>query len=212
VAAARTWPGGWLETAAAVVISVAGFGTSWSSYQAALWNSRQAVQFGLAGAHRTTASQAALEAGMKRVIDVGLFSAWIEAKAGGDDRNAGLYEKRFTPELRRAFEEWQAQKPMDNPQAAPSPFALNTYTQPQLREAEETEQQAEREFETGMQANATSNGYMRSAVVLALAMFLSGVGQVFRNTAVRVTLAVAAVIACGFGLERIFTLPILPLQ
>jgi hypothetical protein len=210
--ATRAWSSGWLETAVAVVISVAGFGSAWSSYQAALWNSRQAVQFGLADAHRTDASQAALEAGMKRVADVGMFTAWIGAKTGGDERKAALYEKRFTPELRRAFAYWMAQQPMQNPQAAPSPFALGSYAQPQLLEAAKTERQAEREFETGMQANALSNSYARSAVVLALAMFLSGVGTAFRNATVRVALALAAIVACSVGLERIFNLPILPLQ
>jgi hypothetical protein len=201
------WRIGWLESAVAIVISVAGLGTSWSSYQAALWNGRQAIRFGSAGAQRTEASQAALDAGMKQVIDVGLFSAWVNAKKSGDEALATFYERRFTPAMKPAFAEWLAQEPMTNPQAAQSPFVLRSYRQPLQARAEQLGVQAEREFEGGMQANGYSNAYTRSAVILALSMFLGGVGQVFRRPGVRILLAACAALACAYGVARIFGLP-----
>ena len=210
VRAAGAWTQRGLETAMAVVISIAGLGTSWSSYQAALWNSRQAIHFGTAGGQRTEASRAALDAEMKRVVDIGLFSAWMDAEALGDRRRAGLYERRFTPELKAAFAEWIAQDPMDNPQAAQSPFVLGSYRQPKLTQAEAMDGKADAEFQAGMRANGLSNAYTRGAVVLALAMFIAGVGQVFRRLDVRIVLAIGAVIACGYGLQRIFNLPSVP--
>jgi hypothetical protein len=205
--APETWRVGWLESAVAIVISVAGLGTSWSSYQAALWNSRQAVHFGSAGALRTDASRAALDAGMSRAIDIGLFSAWMDAKASGDDALAASYERRFTPVMRPAFAEWLSQQPMSNPRAVGSPFMLGSYRQPQLAQADALGKQAEKEFEDGMKANAYSNAYTRSAVILALSMFLGGVGQVFRRPGVRILLATCAALACAYGVTRIFGLP-----
>jgi hypothetical protein len=207
VQAPDTWRSGWLESAVAIVISIAGLGTSWSSYQAALWNSRQAIHFGAAGAYRTEGSGVALEAEMSRAIDVGLFSAWMDAKASGNDALAASYERRFTPEMQPAFAEWLSQQPLTNLRAAQSPFVLGSYRQPALAKAKELGRQAEGAFEDGMKANTYSNAYTRSAVILALSMFLGGVGQVFRRRGVRILLAVCAALACAYGVTRIFGLP-----
>lgn len=201
----------WLEVLVAVVISVAGLGTSWSAYQSALWSGVQSIHFGRASVYRVTASRAALAGETTRAWEVGMLSAWVQAEARGDGRLAGFYEKRFPPNLQPAFQAWAAQKPLDNPKAAPSPFRLPSYQSPGLAEANALDGRAEQEFLEGLRANRNSDAFTRGTVVLALSMFFGGILQVFRGRGVRMGLAAVAIIACLWGLERVLSLPTLRL-
>jgi hypothetical protein len=198
-----------IETAVAVVISIAALATSWASYQAKLWNGDQAAHYGRAGANRTTATRDAIEASVTRSVEVGLFSAWLDAKHAHKEPLAQFYAARFPPGLKPAFDEWIAQQPLTNPRAPPSPFAMESYRQPALVEARLMEASAMREFNEGLRATAVSDDYTRSAVFLATAMFFAGVGQVFDSRRVRIAMGFVALIACVAGVASMLTLPML---
>jgi hypothetical protein len=204
--------GGRLELAVVVVISVAGLVTSFAGYEASLWNREQAIAFGLAGAHRVVGTRAALDASVTRTMEVDLFSAWMEAKVAGKSSLATDYERRFPPELKSAFNEWLAQRPFENPEAAPSPFRLSTYRQQGLTDADRLDAKAQAEFEAGQRASATSASFTRSSVILAMSMFFGGIGQVFKARYLRLALGAMTFISCGLGLAQIFTLPVLSLH
>jgi hypothetical protein len=210
--AKRHKPNKWLEAAVAIVISAAGLMTSWSSYQATLWSGEQTVQYSRAGADRVKSTRVALDASVNRTIEVDLFTAWLNATDAGNARLATIYETRFPPDLRAAFQVWIAQRPFDNPAALPSPFRIPSYRQPEMQEAKALEAKAEAEFAAGQRANRTADAFTRGAVILAMSMFFGGIAQVFRGRAVRVGLAVMALISCAFGVEQIFSLPLLALE
>jgi hypothetical protein len=199
----------WLEIVVAVAISIAGLGTSWSAYQAAVWNGVQTVHYGRANGARVTASTAALKAAATETWEVGLLSAWIEAEEQGNDRLASFYEKRFPAEFRPAFDEWTAQKPLDNPDAAPSPFRLSSYRNAGVEQAEALTRKADAEFKAGQDSNRTSVAFTQCAVILATAMFFGGIGQVFAVRGLRILLCAVSVTACLWGLGRILILPAL---
>jgi hypothetical protein len=201
----------WLEIIVAVAISMAGLGTSWSAYQAAAWNGVQTLHYGRANGARVAAATASLKAAAAETWEVGLLSAWIEAEERGNDRLASFYEKRFPAEFRPAFQQWQAQRPLDNPEAAASPFQLPAYRNPGAEQARVLDGKADVEFKTGQQSNQTSIAFTQCAVILATAMFFGGIGQVFAARGLRILLCVVSVVACLWGLERILVLPALPL-
>lgn len=201
-----------LEALVAIVISAAGLLTSWSSYQATLWSGEQTVQYSRAGADRVKSTRAALEANVTRSIEVDLFSAWLGVTDAGNDRLANLYAERFPPDLQMAFKAWILQHPFDNPTAPSSPFRMPGYRPAGLVAAEALEARAEMEFVAGQQANRTADAFTRGAVILAMSMFFGGIAQAFKGRAVRLGLAVMALVCCVLGVVQIFTLPLIVLR
>ena len=200
-----------LEIVVAVALSIAGLGTSWSAYQAAVWNGVQAVHYGRANGARVAAATAALQAATRQTWEIGLLSAWIEAEELGNDRLASHYEKRFPADLKPAFDQWSAQRPLENPDAASSPFQLPAYRNPGAEQAEALNRKADAEFKAGQDSNRTSIAFTQCAVILASAMFFGGVGQVFRMRWLQTAICAMSVMACLWGLGRIFILPSLAL-
>ena len=54
--------------------------------------------------------------------------------------------------------------------------------------------------------------FIRGGVILAMAMFFGGVGQVFAARNLRIVMALMAFLSCAVGLLQIFTLPVLALR
>ena len=200
-----------VEPTVAIVLSAAGVLTSWASYQAELWDGVQLMRYGRADGHRVEASSSALEASLTRAVEVSLFRAWIEAKSDGDDRLAGFYEARFPRNLGSAFSEWVALRPLENPKAPPSPFAMPSYRPQGSAQAASLEARAEADFRAAIEAKHTADAYVRGSLVLASAMFLGGICQVFKQAGARFALTLMSVLALLAGTVQIVRLPMLPL-
>jgi hypothetical protein len=201
----------WLEIVVAVAISIAGLGTSWSAYQASLWNGLQTVHYGKANGARVAASTATLKAAATETWQVGMLSAWIEAEELGNDRLASFYEKRFPPDLKPAFDQWAAQRPLENPDAAASPFQLPAYRNRGAEQAAALTSKADAEFKAGQDSNRTAVSFTQCAVILATAMFFGGISRVFNARWLRILICGMSVLACLWGLERMLILPALAL-
>jgi hypothetical protein len=201
-----------LELAVVIIISASALVTSWASYEANLWSRKQTLSYGLSGAHRVMATRAALDASVNRTMEVGLLDAWMAAREAGNQRLATFYERRFPPDFQPAFQEWLAQRPFENPQAAPSPFRLPSYRPAGVSDAQRLEAQASAEFQEGQRSSTVAASFIRGGVILAMAMFFGGVGQVFAARNLRIVMAVMAFLSCAVGLLQIFTLPVLSLR
>lgn len=199
--------GQWVEIAIAAVLSVAGLVTAWAGYQGSLWSGQQAANYSQAGALRVEASRAQLEADGQRVVEINLFTAWLQAKAKDDERLIAFYEARFPPSLDAAFHAWLALTPMKNPAAPKTPFSMPGYRPAGADRAKSLEAQANKIFDEGQRDNNISDLFNQAGVFLATAMFFGGIGQVFKQRPVRLALLVVAVIACAIGVARILSLP-----
>ena len=198
---------GWIEIAAAAVLATAGLATSWASYQASLWDGEQAASYSRAEGLRVEAASDAQLASASASIDLELFTAWLNATAAGDERLAGFYAARFRPTFRPAFDAWLQTRPLANPQAPPSPFALPAYQPPREAQAKALKARAAAEFQRGQHDNHVSDDYVQAAVILAMALFFGGIGQVFRRRPVRIALLSFAFAITALGIVRILTLP-----
>jgi hypothetical protein len=198
-----------LEVAAAVVLSLAGLMTSWSGYQAALWDGEQASSYTEAGVLRTMASRHDMDAKTRQAVEAGLFDAWLNAEASGQKELAAFYRDRFPPDFRPAFDAWAAMKPLQTPGAPPSPFAIPQYRLHDREEAARYEQLADQSFKKGQRDNDISDAFVQGAVFLAMAMFFGGIGQVFHLRRVRLALVTVAALSCIVGLVKILALPVL---
>jgi hypothetical protein len=197
-----------IEVATAVCLSVAALLTSWSAYQAAIWDGVESSQFNQADALRTKSARMATRAGQLQAIDVLTFSQWLNAYTAGNTKLETFYRQRFRPEFAPAFKDWVATRPQTNPGAPSTPFVMPSYQSAAMRQADALDGQASEAFDTGEHAKHDSNAFIQITVVLASAMFFGGIVQVFRMRRVRVALMAVSVITCIWALVRVVTLPI----
>ena len=201
-----------VETVTAIVLSVAGLMASWASHQGAMWNGMQSVHFGRASFERGAASRARFEGDMVRAVQIDLFSDWIEAKSRGNEALAAFYRTRMPANFHDQFEAWLATRPMEDPKAPPTPFAMAGYQPPGFAEAARAEKEAEDQFALGEAASHTAYAYNRAGVVLATAMFFCGIGQMFRQTSMRFILAAVAIVTWLIGLQLLLSIPTVSLR
>ena len=196
-----------LEIAEAVVLAVVAIATAWSGYQAALWTGHQAELYGQASKLRIQAEGAATYANQERLYNASTVVEWLKAEAHSDKELAELFERRFLPEFRPAFEAWKKTDPLNNPNAPPGPQLMAEYSSSKTEAATKLNDQATEAFEQGTRDRQYSDDYVRVTVTLATVLLLMAISQRFKTRRVRVgLLMLAMLILCG-PLYRILTLP-----
>ncbi|MGC1449127.1 MAG: hypothetical protein WA830_03735 [Candidatus Sulfotelmatobacter sp.] len=196
-----------LEIAEAVVLAVVAIATAWSGYQAALWTGHQAELYGQASKLRIEAEGAATYANQERLYNASTVVEWLKAEAHGDKKLAELFERRFLPEFRPAFEAWKKTDPLNNPNAPPGPQLMAEYRSSKTEEAAKLNDRATEVFEQGTRDRQSSDDYVRVTVTLATVLLLMAISQRFKTRGVRVGLLVTAMLLLCFPLYRILTLP-----
>jgi hypothetical protein len=194
-----------VEIVEAVFLGIVAIVTAWSGYQAARWDGHQAERYGHASTLRTTADQFLTLGGQQRLVDVTTLYTWIDARNEGRDDLADLYERRFSPEYRVAFEEWLTTDPLNNPNAPPGPSFMPSYENPLIERGQELNEQSTEVFDEGTAARLQADDYVRTTVVLATVLFLLVLSQRFRKFQVRVGVLVVAGGLMLYGLFAIIT-------
>jgi hypothetical protein len=191
----------WQEEVATVLLVVAAVATSWSSYQATRWNGEQAAAAGRTNAIRIEASRADGLAEAQTEIDVATFIAWAEADVTGDRKLADFVLDRFRDEFRTAFDAWTATAPLTNPDAPPTPFAMDEYHLVSQQQADELDARAEASAAEVRADIQRASNYVLTVVLYAVALFFAGMST--RVTAPRLrwalTLAGCAVFLGTLG-------------
>lgn len=196
------------ELAAALLLSLAALLSSYASLQADLWDGEQATHYALAEQGRTYAARSATLAGEVRIFDTLLFSQWLNARADSNQRLEAFYRSRFRPEFSHAFDEWAAGAELIGTWPK-TPMAMPSYAPAIDRERRSFEQEADRRFRLGQDANATSDAYQQAVMMLAMALFIGGIVQAFDQFALRVALIAVAALCCLAGGVRLVALPAL---
>ena len=110
-----------------MLLALATVATAWSGYQSTRWNGEQAKAGGRANALRIESAKAAGLANTQTEIDVATFTQWVNAYALKQTELADFYFKRFRKEFRPAVDAWVATRPLKNPNAPLTPFAMPQY-------------------------------------------------------------------------------------
>jgi hypothetical protein len=182
------------EVAATVLLALATVATAWSGYQASQWHGDQAIASGRATATRVESARASGEASRQVQVDVATFTQWIDAYAQGEAELAAFYRRRFRDEFRPAFDRWLASRPLANPQAPLTPFALPEYQLQALADADRLEAEAAAAGEEVKTDVERAEQYVLAVVLFATAIALAGIGARLRLFPVRV-----AVLALGWA-------------
>jgi hypothetical protein len=197
-----------LEIYAAILLSFAALGSSWSGYQSARWSGVQSTKYSQANAMRVESTRASTAAGQLQSIDVQLFTHWLNAYAVDNQKLEQFYSKRFRAEFLPAFEIWLKSDPMNNPKAVPSPFGLPEYKLALNEQAAQAEAEAARIFQEGQAANQQSDDYVLNTVALSMVMFLVSIAGASHSIPARIGLLVVAALICGFGVYHLAVFPI----
>jgi hypothetical protein len=196
-----------LEILEAVVLAIVAVSTSWSGYQAALWTGHQSELYGEAGKLRVQAEGAATTANQERLYNASTVVEWLIAEAHGDKKLADLFERRFLPEFRPAFEAWKKTDPLNNPNAPPGPQLMAEYRSSKTEEAAKLNDEASAAFAQGTRDRQLSDQYVRITVTLATVLLLMAISQRFKTRGVRVGLLVIATILLCFPVYHVLMLP-----
>lgn len=170
-----------LEILATVLLALAAVGTAWSSYQASRWNGEQAKAFSRGTAARIESTRASSLADTQTQIDVATFTQWANAYALGNTELADFYFRRFRKEFKPAVNAWIATRPLRNPNAPLSPFAMPQYRLAARAESERLEADAEA-LSAGARTNVQrATNYVLGVVLFAVALFFAGMSTKLRS-------------------------------
>jgi hypothetical protein len=195
------------EPVALVLLSLATVGTAWCSYQAASWGgiSQRTMNLSAVSGRRAAADQ--LHSSQLALVDVLLFSQYMNARASSNDALAQFYADRFRGEAKVAFQAWQATRPFENANAPPHPFVTNLYQPRLLVEAGQAEVESQQLWQQAGDAGRTSRNYIFVTVLLASVLFCGGTAAKFEVLWVRRVVVVLGLAAFLFAAMRLCMLP-----
>jgi len=191
-----------------LLLSLATVGTAWCSFQAASWQSvvQRFMSQSATSEHRAVASE--LKASQLLVLDVMLFSEYINARESSNEKMASFYATRFRGETKDAFNAWMAFKPFENTNAPPHPFVPSLYKPKLLTDAAEAQAESDRLWEQAANAGRAARNYVLITVLLASALFCGGTASRFDSAWIRRTVLTVGLSAFGVAAVRLLALPI----
>jgi hypothetical protein len=129
---------------------------------------------------------------------VATFTEWVDAYAHRETRLAEFYFRRFRSEFKPAVTAWLATKPLKNPKAPLTPFAMPQYRLAAAAEAERLDAESEASAATVRRYIQRSSNYVLGVVLFAVALFFAGMSAKLAGRWVRlVTLAVGWAVFVG---------------
>jgi len=199
---------GWQEVVVTVLLVVAALGTSWSSYQATRWNGEQAKAASRTNAIRIEAARTQGLAEAQTQVDVATFIAWADADRRGARDLADFYVNRFRAEFKPAFEAWKATRPLRNPDAPPTPFAMDEYQVAARQQADKLDAASEASAAQVRLDIQRASNYVLTVVLYAVVLFFAGVSTRIKSRRLRWILVGAGTCVLVGNLAWIATFPV----
>jgi hypothetical protein len=206
--ARRGWRENWVDVAATVLLALATVATAWSGYQASRWNGEQAATAGRVNAARIDASTASALADAQTQVDVATFTAWVDAYARDETDLADFYQRRFRAEFAPAVDAWIATRPLKNPNAPLTPFAMPQYKLAARDEAAQLEAKAEALAAQVRVDIQRSTNYVLAVVLFAATLFFAGMSAKLPSPRLRLALLIMGLVVFTGTLIWIATSPV----
>jgi hypothetical protein len=196
-----------IEIVEAIVLAIVAVAIAWSGYQTARWDGDQAHLYGLSNKERAAQNKAATRDGQELLFNTTTLGFWLQEKAAGDEKAERLFERRFLPEYRVAFNAWVKTDPLNNPRAPTGPILMPQYHSTTAERAAKAGERATDYFEQGTQARETGDRYLRNTVLLATVLFLTALAQKFKVVGVRMALLGVSSALLVIALYYVITYP-----
>ena len=182
-----------LELMATLLLALAAVATAWSSYQSNRWTAEYRRASGHTNALRIEAARAQGLAEAQTQVDVATFIQWVDAYALQRSELQDFYFRRFRKEFKPAVVAWLATKPLTNPKAPLTPFAMPQYKLAATGEARQLDADANVSSALGQEYSLRSTDYVLAVVLFAVSLFFAGISTKLRNRQFK-----AAILACGW--------------
>ena len=138
------------------------------------WNGENIKATSRVNALRIDAARAQGLAEGQTQVDIAVFIQWVNADASDDRELADFYAERFRPEFRPAFDAWLATDPLTNPDAPPTPFAMDEYQLQARTDAERFDAEEAAAAATVRRNVQRSANYVLGVVLFAVSLFFAG--------------------------------------
>ncbi|WP_454049851.1 hypothetical protein [Cellulomonas sp. Marseille-Q8402] len=195
------------DVTALAVLTVTAVLTAWSGFESSKWGGEMSIAFSRASSQRIEATRWSATADAARGYDLQTFALWLEAVAQEDDELATFVEQRFAERFRPAFDEWVAARPLLDPDAPPSPFALESYQPPGTAEAAAADARADEYFAQALRNNQRGDDYTLLTVLFALVLFFAAMSERARRALSRHVLLGLAGVLFLLGVVLLATFP-----
>jgi len=176
------------ELVATLLLAVATVATAWSGYQSTRWNGEQSKAAARANALRIDSAKAAGLANTQTEVDVASFTQWINAYAQNQTQLTAFYFKCFRKEFRPAVNAWVATKPLKNPDAPLTPFAMPQYKLDARAESDKLDAEAELYAAQARRNIQRASNYILGVVLFASALFFAGMSTKLTSPKLRVAM------------------------
>ena len=181
-----------------MLLACAAVATAWSSYQATRWNGEQVKASSRTNAIRIDAARTQGLAEAQKQVDVMTFTQWVDAYARDETKLADFYFERFRDEFRPAVSAWLATRPLQNPNAPLTPFAMPQYRLEAEAQAERLDAEAEASSATVRRNIQHASNYVLGVVLFAVSLFFAGMSTRLQTPTLRkVLLAVGCAVFLG---------------
>lgn len=215
-----------LELLATGLIAIATVFTAWSAFQSTKWGGVQANSYAAAAAARTDSAKAGSQADAEVVIDVTVFTDWLAALNAeirtdpdgsliphGDyvpdpTRLSGVLFERFRDEFQPAIRAWLDERPLEDPDAAATPFDVPEYVLAARDREERLTARAEQLSATAQAANQRGDNYVLTTVLFAAVLFFAGISSKFESIRNHATMITMAVVLLVVGIVILATYPV----
>ena len=197
----------WVEPVTALLMALATVGTAWCSYESAAWTRRANRLMNEFNALERRAGLASTQGMQAATIHVAMFMQVLAARQAGNEALANFLVERFPPDVRKAYDAWLAQKPLENLNADPHPFVPPLYEMRGAKEAAEATTKASTRVELARNAGTVSGQYLANTVLFATVLFFANAAGKFGQRRVRMVSFFFAVAVFAFAVFRIVTLP-----
>jgi hypothetical protein len=198
-----------VELGATILLAAAAVATAWSSYQATRWNGEQTKASSRTNAIRIDAARAQGLAEAQTQVDVMTFTQWVDAYARSERELADFYFKRFRAEFKPAVDAWIATKPLRNPNAPLTPFAMPQYTLAAEAEAERLDAEAETSSATVRLNIQRASNYVLAVVLFAVSLFFAGMSTKLSEPRLR---KITVALGCALFLGTVFWIATFPVS
>ena len=141
------------------------------------------------------------------IVHTSMFMQLLAAQHAGNEQLASFYAERFPPDVKKAYEEWLAQKPFENRAADAHPFVPNLYQVRGAAEATAARADATARVAQARDAGNRSGQYLANTVLFATVLFFAGTAGKFEQPRVRLFAAAFGVALFIFATIRMLLMP-----